>query len=456
MNKTVTLTLFALASATALRSQTFSSGYALSTRLCNGAVYITGSNSYGQAGNGSTGGINKVPTLVTSLNANVIALSGGGSHVLALMNDGTVWAWGWNNFGQLGNGSLTDSDVPLQVSGLNGVAKIYAGSNHNMALLSNGTVYTWGSNGSGQLGNNSTTNSKTAIQVASLSNVSQIAAGRYHCMALKTDGTLWTWGSNVYGQLGNGTTTQSKVPVQINLSNVTQIACGEEQSLALKSDGTVWAWGYNNYGQLGNGTTVQSNVPVQVSGLMGITDISTLLGDHCIALKNDGTVWTWGYNYYGQLGNNSSITSTIPVQVTGLTGVIDVEAGGNHCHAMKADGSIWGWGANVNGELGDGTSTSKKLPVYVGTICDFKVGIDDSFLSEGFKIFPNPAQDKLFVTTEENGSLEMYDQIGRLVKQLEISSGTNEINVQTLPGGLYELRVNCGVNHLSTKLIKVE
>ncbi|MCE3229897.1 MAG: rcc [Bacteroidetes bacterium] len=444
MNKTFTnaivlAVLSSLQVTSALNAQSFNSGYAFSTRLCNGALYVTGSNSYGQHGNGTSGGNASTPTLVSSLNSGVTQVSGGGSHCLALKSDGSAWAWGWNNFGQLGIGNTTDSNVPVQVSGLTNVSQIYAGSNHNMALKSDGSVWTWGSNGSGQLGNNTTNSSSTPIQVTGISNVSKIAAGRYHCLALKNDGTLWVWGSNAYGQLGNGTTTQSKVPIQISLTNVVQIAAGEEQSLALKSDGTVWAWGYNNVGQLGNGNNTTSNVPVQVSSLSGITDISTLIGDHCVALKNDGTVWAWGYNFYGQLGNNTNTSSNVPVQVSGLTNVTDVEAGGNHCLAMKNDGSIWAWGGNVNGELGDGSTLSKKTPVPVGTLCNFTIGIEENQIRSAFMVYPNPSNGILNIKSEnaDLSYVEIYNTLGEKVLSASLSENNNALELRQLAKGVY-------------------
>jgi alpha-tubulin suppressor-like RCC1 family protein len=463
MNKTFTnaIVLAALGSlqvTTALNAQTFNSGYAFSTRLCSGALYVTGSNSYGQHGNGTSGGNASTPVAVSSLNSGVTQVSGGGSHCLALKSDGTVWAWGWNNFGQLGIGNTTDSNVPVQVSSLSSVSKIYAGSNHNMALKSDGSVWTWGSNGSGQLGNNTTNNSNTPIQVTGISNVSKIAAGRYHCLALKNDGTLWVWGSNVYGQLGNGTNTQSKIPIQISLSNVVEIAAGEEQSLALKSDGTVWAWGYNNVGQLGNGNNTNSNVPVQVTSLSGITDISTLIGDHCVALKNDGTVWTWGYNFYGQLGNNTNTSSNVPVQVSGLTNVTDVEAGGNHCHAMKNDGSIWAWGGNVNGELGDGTTSSKKVPVAVGTLCNFTIGIKENQLYNVWSIYPNPSNGILNIESKEFNlsQIEIYNNLGEKVYAVSLEEKNTVLDLTTLAKGVYIYKLLGKNNAVQTGKISIQ
>jgi len=182
-------------------------------------------------------------------------------------------------------------------------------------------VWSWGRNNYGQLGNDTTVQSNVPVQVIGLTGVTSIAGGGFVGYALKSDGTVWSWGYNDYGGLGNDTTVQSNVPVQvIGLTGVTSIAGGFDNCLALKSDGTVWSWGNNLFGELGNNTTVQSNVPVQVIGLTGVTSIAR--GDHSgYAIKSDGTVWSWGNNSNGQLGNNSDIDSHIPVQVYNFSGI---------------------------------------------------------------------------------------------------------------------------------------
>ena len=186
-------------------------------------------------------------------------------HTVALKADGTVWAWGYNGYGQLGDGTIIERYTPVQVIGLSNVISITAGSHHTVALKSDGTVWAWGYNGYGQLGDGTTIERHTPVQVVDLSNVISITAINYDTFALKSDGTVWAWGDNGYGQLGDGTNTRRYTPVQvISLTNVISIM----PAGALKSDGTVWTWGNNNVGQLGDGTTTNRYTPVQVTSLL--------------------------------------------------------------------------------------------------------------------------------------------------------------------------------------------
>jgi alpha-tubulin suppressor-like RCC1 family protein len=328
-----------------------------------GAAYAWGYNEYGQLGNGTTNNSN-VPLFVLN---DVIDIAGGEDHTVALKQDGTVWAWGLNYCGQLGNGNNTNSNIPVQVFGLANVKSIAAGRDHALALKQDGTAWAWGFNGRGQLGNGNDTSSNIPVQVSGLTNVKNITAGDMHTVALKNDGTVWAWGSNYIGGLGNGNNINSNIPVQVSgLTNVVSITAGLfHNTLALKNDGTVWAWGSNESGQLGNGTTNNSTTPLQVPGLINVASIAA--GEnHTVALKNDGTVWAWGGNSFGQLGNgNTYYYSTVPVQVPGLTGVISIAAGYIHTLALKQDNTVWAWGGNLDGELGNGSVANSNIPVKI-------------------------------------------------------------------------------------------
>ncbi|MDQ1552852.1 MAG: hypothetical protein QOD50_2274, partial [Actinomycetota bacterium] len=288
---------------------------------------------------------------------------------------GAAIGWGANDFGQLGNDSRTERHVPVQVSGLTaGVSAVSAGGIHSLALKADGSVVSWGANNSGALGDGSGMNSSVPVQVSGLtSGVVAVSAGSAHSLAVKSNGSVVGWGYNGFGQVGDGTggagdDVIKPVPVQVSglTSGVVAVAGGEFHSLALKSNGSVVAWGDNAFGQLGDGTTHVRYVPVQVSGLTsGVVAIAAGAAGS-MALKSNGSVVTWGDNTYGELGDGTTKSSRVPVQVSGLTsGVVAIAAGGVHNLALKSDGSVVAWGNNGVGQLGDGTTTNRHVPVPV-------------------------------------------------------------------------------------------
>jgi alpha-tubulin suppressor-like RCC1 family protein len=290
-------------------------------------------------------------------------------HTLLLQTDGTVKAWGYNNNGQLGDGTTSSRPTAVTVSGLANVKAVAAGRGHSLALMNDGTVQAWGDNSSGQLGDGTTSSRLTAGLVPGLTNVQAIAAGGAFTLALLNDGTVKAWGFNPYGQLGDGTTTNHLTPVAVSgLDNVKFITAGWSYGLAIVNDGTVKAWGENKFGQLGDGTTTTRLAPVTVSGLSGVKAIAGL-GDgdiaHSVALLADGTVKAWGYNGSGELGDGTTINRLTAVSVSGLSNVQAIAAGTSHTVALLNNGTVQAWGENLFGQLGDGTTTSSLTPVIV-------------------------------------------------------------------------------------------
>jgi alpha-tubulin suppressor-like RCC1 family protein/uncharacterized membrane protein len=319
-------------------------------------------------------------------------IAGGQYHTAVVDAAGNVFTWGRNQFGNLGNGTLTQSNFPVAVStttGLPQVAEVSAGSFGTVVRTVSGTVWAWGSNSSGGLGNTSIQGlSMVPVQVMDvggsgyLTGVSDVASGGWNwAVAVKSaDGSVWTWGENVAGQLGNGTTTNSPTPIQVLgpggvgfLTGVVKVAAGSRHVMALKSDGTVWAWGTNGEGELGdNATSTMETTPVQVTGpngvgfLTGIIAIGTT-SNHTLAVRADGAVFAWGINPYGQLGTGTTTPSFVPYPVavstiSGLTKNPSVSAGGEH--SLAADpitGKAWGWGWDPYGQVGDGTLSQDVL-----------------------------------------------------------------------------------------------
>lgn len=473
--KTIILTgLIFIGSTDFLNAQRVAAGGWHSLAVCvDSTVKAFGENATGQLGNGGTTD-QSTPVTVTALTG-IVAVSAGGdqleAHSVALKSNGTVWAWGSNIYGGLGNGTTTSSNAPVQATGLTNVVAVSAGGWHTAALKSDSTVWTWGWNEDGQLGDNTLVLKSSPIQVSGLTQVVAIACGTYHVLALKADGTVWAWGDNVSGQIGNNSTADQKTPVQVSgLTDVTKIAAGRFFSLAVKSDGTVWTWGENLYGQLGDGTTTDRHTPVQVSGLTSVTSAITATGAfHVMAVKNNNTVWAWGRNTYGNLGDNTVVNQWTPVQMIGISDVDGMAAGTNFSLVYKTDGTFWGCGRNASGQLGDGTVDQHNVLTQSTPVCAIVptgiASVEANFAE--VTAYPNPSVSGKFdveiSAVELNASitettLEVYDVIGRKVFQTNINllntKAAITLDLTSQAEGIYFMSLSAGGQRISEKLIK--
>ena len=323
-------------------------------RDASGAVRSWGRNDKGQLGLGDTDD-RPTPTVVAGLSPSA-QVAVGLTHSVSVAADGTVWVWGTNGAGELADGSVAVGNIPVEVPGLTNISAVAAGFLHGLALGADGSVWGWGGNDKYQLGDTSRRDALTPKQVSGLPAMAAVAAGLWSSFAIDRNGQLWSWGSNgTSGQLGTGVTSGFQTPRALTaLSDVTRIAARNEHALAVKRDGSVWSWGSNGYGQLGDGTTFNRSTPVRVVGLTDVTAVSA--GSfHSLALDLSGAVWSWGYNFVGQLGDGTDTNSLTPVRVSGLSNVVAIAAGDNLSCAITTDGRLWTWGLNDSGQLGDGT-----------------------------------------------------------------------------------------------------
>jgi alpha-tubulin suppressor-like RCC1 family protein len=346
---------------------TFSAGAYHTCALVStgGSIDCWGENYYGQLGNGTNKNISTKPVAVSGITT-AIEVAGGGEHTCALLTGSKIDCWGYNHFGELGNGTTKNSSTPVAVSGISTAIQVSAGYAHTCALLSGGKIDCWGENAYEQLGNGTTTNSSTPVAVSGISTATSVTAGGFGTCAVLSGGSVDCWGYGEFGELGNGTTKNSSTPVKVTgISNAVAVtAVGYFQACAQLSTGTIDCWGDNEDGELGNGTTTNSSTPVAVSGIT--TGAGVAAGAfHTCGLLSTKSLRCWGENYFGELGNGTTTNSTTPVTVSGIATAAGIIAGTYHSCGRLIGGSVDCWGENAFGQLGNGTTTNSSTPVAV-------------------------------------------------------------------------------------------
>lgn len=432
------------------------------------------------------------------------SISAGYDHSLAIKNDGTLWAWGRNDYSQLGDGTTANKNTPTQIGTANNWVKISTSLRTSYAIKADGTLWSWGRNQYGQLGQGAEAIITTPTQVGTATNWQNINAGEEHFIALKTDGTLWGSGRNHYGQLGDNTSVNKSTPIQLSTANWQEIATKNDHNLAIKTDGTLWSWGYNANGELGLGYVIVSlNSITQVGTDTNWQKISSN-GYHSVAIKTDGTLWAWGANSGSQLGNGTTTDRTSPEQIGVSTDWQKIAAGRSFTYAIKTDGTLWSWGEGLYGELGNGVSAQiKSRPTQVGTSSDNSdvsagaehvlvkntanfikstgrnnygqlgdetnvdknsfnsilcysstLSIEDFAINE-LKVYPNPVTDLLNLSFDkEITAVSIYNLLGQKVATKNINNNENSIDVSHLTSGTYLIKVISGVGVKTLKIIK--
>lgn len=426
-------------------------------------------------------------------------LSTGEKHSFTLNINGTISGWGngASGWGALGTGNINNVLTPTQVGTGTTWNSIFSGSYNTFAIKNDGSLWGTGANEQGQLGVGSITNSMSFIQIGNFVNWKTISANREHTLAVKTDGTLWAWGSNYQGKLGTGNNTNSYIPIQIGtLQNWKNVTTGLHQSFGLKTDGTLWAWGLDGSGALGLGNNGVFNTPTQIgvdsdwqmisSGGAAIHTLAIKTngklysfgtswsgGDGCLglgpaipvavyptqigtntdwksisvgsntsfAIKTDGTLWGWGQNDFGQLGDGTFIDKNIPAQIGTDTDWSIVSAGQFHTVALKTNGNLYAWGDNTRAQLGNGNYTSSNLPILINS-CSLE---NEQFNNDMVLLVPNPTNNQINILLKNifYNFVEIYDLSGKLILRNGVTYSTENfaIDLSTLSKGVYNLLI---------------
>lgn len=377
------------------------------------SLWTCGYNEDGELGDGT---LANRPTPVKVMDG-ILTADGGNYHSVAIKADNSLWAWGWNIAGQLGDGSITTRKLPVKI--MTSVSKVSAGGFHTMAVKTDNSLWAWGDNYYGALGDGSTLEMrKTPYKV--MDGAKAVSAGGAHTLVIKTDNSLWATGDNSFGQLGNGTTNSRNTFVKI-MDGVSAVVAGNSYSIALKTDGSVWAWGDNYLGQLGDGTMEEMRkTPVKI-----MEGVAVIAGNYLssFAIKTDGSLWGWGVGIFAGAGSMYIEKTPVPV----MTNVKAVAAGDMHALVIKADDSLWSWGVNMFGEVGNNSTSETFTPVKImeGGVNTF------SQVSAAYAIISN--ESPFGTVSERTGTFSKRDDVRPLnpnVKEIAPLTTEQKLNAQ--------------------------
>ena len=426
----------------------------------DGTLWAWGRNDYGQLGDGTI--VNKsIPTQL-GIDTNWVTIDAFGYNSMALKTDGSLWAWGWNYNGQNGNGNFGNGAqdlVPTRVGLDNDWIKIAVGG---FGIKSNGTLWGWNVNQDNRLGTDDNLPHYTPFQIGSDTDWVDITNGGNQTLAIKTNHTLWGWGLNKLGSLAIGPADDTvfiTVPTQTGNNTadwLKVVAGGCCSAKMIKTDGSLWAMGAIQ--NLGTGSSYLLNTPNHV----GIdTNWKTVVTtNHSGAIKNNGTLWTWGNNTVGQMGDGTLISKNVPTQIASSIVWQKVEVGIGHTIGLDSNGTLYSWGWNNYGQLGDGTFIDKNVPTQIGNSCPLSNVGFNAF--EKLQVYPNPTENNAIVsynlTTSTNVEVRVTNSIGQLIlsKKSEGSIGENQtqINLDTYSAGLYLITLKTATKSVTVKLIK--
>ncbi|WP_291118323.1 T9SS type A sorting domain-containing protein [Flavobacterium sp. UBA6135] len=407
----------------------------------DGTVWFWGWGANGQSGTGNNSD-HLTPVLFANLNQPWTTFDAGYYTTFAIATNGSLWGTGGNNVGQLGVGTTTSYNSPVQINP-GTTWKNVSSTAHTLAIQTNGTLWGWGQNNSGQMGNGTCcANQLSPIQIGAATDWKQVESSNTGAsLALKENGTLWGWGDNSGRLVATPSTLVVNYPTQIGTATDWEyISVGAAHGMGLKTDGTLWTWGGGGYGQ--NGTGSSSNVPQQVG-----TDTWQFIAagfQFSLGIKSDGTLWVWGRNNFGQLGIGNTTNQSAPVQIGIDTNWVAVTGGGYHSVGLKTDGSLWSWGYNEFGQYGNGTTTESPIPLYV-PVAGCTLSVSD-YQQISLVLSPNPATDTVRLSLKsglDNVSVSVYDLHGRAVMAPMYSNGllSLDLSLSLLSAGVYVVEV---------------